>query len=63
MFKNKQRNVIDSVSVDLAIRENKIEVFPFVLDIDRYKVAIGGLHNLDMSFDYHVRSLNPRSAF
>ena len=41
MFKNKKRNMIDSISVDLAIKDNKIEVFPFLVEMDRYKVAVG----------------------
>ena len=31
MFKNKKRNMIDSIAVDLAIHDNKIEVFPFLV--------------------------------
>ncbi|MCC8087948.1 MAG: AsmA family protein [Rikenellaceae bacterium] len=54
MFKNKERNLIDYISVDLSIEDNKIEIFPFMVELDRYKLAVGGTHNLDMSFDYHV---------
>ncbi|GHT30460.1 hypothetical protein AGMMS49574_10200 [Bacteroidia bacterium] len=56
-FKNKNRNEIDSISVDLAIRNKKIEIFPFLFEMDRYRVAVGGTHNLDMTFDYHVSVL------
>lgn len=63
MFKNKKRNVIDSISVDLAIKDNKIEVFPFLVEIDRYKVAVGGTHNLDMTFNYHVSVLKSPVPF
>ena len=56
-FKNKVRNEIDSISVDLAIRNNKIEIFPFLLEVDRYRAAVGGTHNLDMTFDYHISVL------
>lgn len=63
MFKNKQRNKIDQISVDLAIRDNKIEVFPFLLEMDRYRVAVGGTHNLDMTFNYHVSVLKSPVPF
>ncbi|WP_102406065.1 AsmA-like C-terminal region-containing protein [Parabacteroides bouchesdurhonensis] len=63
MFKNKKRNMIDSISVDLAIRDNKIEVFPFLVEMDRYKVAVGGTHNLDMTFDYHISVLKSPVPF
>lgn len=63
MFKNKQRNMIDSIAVDLAIHDNKIEVFPFLVEMDRYKVAVGGTHNLDMTFDYHLSVLKSPVPF
>lgn len=63
MFKNKERNQIDNISVDLAIKDNKIEVFPFLLEMDRYRVAVGGTHNLDMTFDYHLSVLKSPVPF
>lgn len=63
MFKNKKRNMIDSIAVDLAIHNNKIEVFPFLVEMDRYKVAVGGTHNLDMTFDYHLSVLKSPVPF
>ncbi|MDR0725590.1 MAG: AsmA family protein [Prevotellaceae bacterium] len=56
-FKNKKRNIIDSISVDLSLADGMISVFPFVLSIDRYIAAIGGTQNLDMSFQYHISIL------
>jgi hypothetical protein len=56
-FKNKKRNIIDSISVDMALEDGIILVFPFVLSIDRYVAAIGGTQNLDMSFQYHISIL------
>jgi hypothetical protein len=56
-FKNKNRNIIDSISVDMMLEDGKISVFPFVLSIDRYVAAVGGTQNLDMSFQYHISIL------
>lgn len=63
MFKNKKRNVIDSIAVDFVIKNGVIEIFPFMLEMDRYKVAIGGEHNIDMSFKYHVSLLKSPLPF
>jgi len=63
MFKNKKKNVIDNISVDLVVRENKIEIYPFLLEMDRYRVAVGGTHNLDMTFNYHVSVLKSPVPF
>ncbi|MDH6535301.1 hypothetical protein M2101_001984 [Parabacteroides sp. PM5-20] len=63
MFKNKEKNRIDSISVDLAIKDNKIDIYPFLIEIDRYRVAVGGTHKLDMNFDYHVSVLKSPVPF
>ncbi|MDF9829749.1 AsmA-like C-terminal region-containing protein [Parabacteroides sp. PF5-6] len=63
MFKNKEKNVIDNISVDLVVKENKIQIFPFLLEMDRYRVAVGGTHNLDMTFNYHVSVLKSPVPF
>ncbi len=63
MFKNKKRNIIDSISVDLVVKENKLEVYPFLVEMDRYRVAVGGEHNIDMTFDYHLSVLKSPVPF
>ncbi|MEG1586712.1 MAG: AsmA-like C-terminal region-containing protein, partial [Bacteroidales bacterium] len=62
-FKNKERNVIDSVSVDVLVRNGQIEIYPFRITMDRYIAAVGGKHNLDMSFNYHVSLLQSPIPF
>lgn len=63
MFKNKKKNLIDSISVDLMVKNGVIEIFPFLAEVDRYKVAIGGQHNIDMTFNYHVSLLKSPLPF
>ena len=40
MFKNKKRNVFDSISVNLTVQDGNVTVYPFLLQIDRYKAAV-----------------------
>jgi hypothetical protein len=54
MFNKKTRNNIDSLSVEFTIFKNEIDIYPFIIGIDKYKAVISGRHNLDMSFDYNV---------
>lgn len=56
-FKNKKRNLIDNIAVELLIKDNRIEVFPFLMTMDRYTAAISGTHNFDMNFLYHISVL------
>ncbi len=62
-FKNKDKNVIDSVSVDLLVNKGQIEIFPFLIRMDRYLAAVGGKHNIDMTYDYHVSLLDSPIPF
>lgn len=63
MFKNKKRNLIDSISVDLTVKDGTIDIFPFMIEIDRYKAAVGGQHNIDMTFNYHISILKSPLPF
>lgn len=63
MFKNKKRNLIDKISIEMLIRDNQIEMFPFIMQIDRYKTAISGVHKLDMNFNYHISVLKSPLPF
>ncbi|MDD3108504.1 MAG: AsmA-like C-terminal region-containing protein [Alistipes sp.] len=62
-FKNRQRNMIDRISVNMLVRDNQIELFPFVVEMDRYKAAVSGVHKLDMSFRYHISVLRSPIPF
>lgn len=54
MFKNKKENVIDTVSLNVLIENGKVEILPFVANVDRYRAVIGGTQDFDMNLDYHV---------
>ncbi len=63
MFKNKKRNMIDSISVEMIMEDSKIMIFPFLVSIDRYQAGVGGTQNLDMTFDYHITVLKSPLPF
>lgn len=63
MFKNKKRNVFDSISVNLTVQDGNVTVYPFLLQIDRYKAAVGGTQGLDMNFNYHISILKSPLPF
>lgn len=54
MFKNKDSWQIDSMTVEGIVSDSKLEIFPFVLKVDRYTLALSGIQNLDTSFKYHI---------
>ena len=62
-FKDRESGSIDRMSVEGMIRDNMLEVFPFILKIDRYTLAMSGIQNLDMSFKYHISVLDSPIPF
>ena len=63
MFKNKEENKIDKISVEFLMQNKTIEVLPAKVVIDRYKFAIGGKHKLDMTYDYQFSILKSPLPF
>lgn len=53
-FSKKAINKVDSLSAEFTVFKNEVDVYPFLIVIDKYKAVVAGRHNLDMSFDYHI---------
>lgn len=59
MFNKKTQNKIDSLSTEITIFRNEVDVYPFLISIDKYQAIISGRHNLDMTYDYNISLLKP----
>ena len=59
MFSKKTENKVDSISAEMTLYKKEIDIYPFCVSIDNYMVALGGRHNLDMTFNYDVNVLSP----
>ena len=57
VFKNKSGAYVDEMHVTGMVRDNVMEVFPFVMGVDRYTLAASGLQHLDESFNYHLSTI------
>ncbi len=53
-FSKKAENRVDSLSAEFTIFREEIDVYPFLIVMDRYKAVVAGRHNFDLSFDYHI---------
>lgn len=63
LFKNKERNVIDEMTVELLIEDSQMELYPFMFDVDRYRLGVLGSNDLDMNFRYHISVLKSPIPF
>ena len=57
MFKNKNGAYVEEMGVTGMVRENVLQVFPFVMGVDRYTLALSGNQHLDESFSYHLSAI------
>lgn len=57
MFKDKNIGHIQDMYVDAVIGDNKVEVYPFVLGVDKYKVALAGTQGFNGSMRYNISIL------
>lgn len=54
MFRKKTENIVDSVSVEMTLFRDEVDLYPFLIVMDKYKAVISGRHNMDNSFNYHI---------
>lgn len=63
MFKHKNRFVVDHMDVALMVRDSRLDLFPFVFDIDRYRIGVSGSNDLKFNLDYHIAVLKSPLPF
>ncbi|MDE6099108.1 MAG: hypothetical protein K2G24_09495 [Muribaculaceae bacterium] len=63
MFKNKQNNIIKHMSVEMVVDSSMMQIYPFVFDLDRYRLGVQGYNDLDMNFNYHIAVLKSPLPF
>lgn len=62
-FKRKDHNMIDSMSVELAIHDSRLDLYPFMFNFDRYKLGVSGGNTFNGDYDYHVAVLKSPLPF
>lgn len=63
MFKDKNRSTIDHLSVEIVVDNGIMNLYPFIVDVDRYKLGIMGRNNMDFDLDYHIAVLKSPVPF
>ncbi len=50
----KTENRIDSINAEITVFRDEVDVYPLMITMGRYQGILGGRHNLDMTYDYHM---------
>ncbi|MDR0368911.1 MAG: hypothetical protein LBH82_07235 [Bacteroidales bacterium] len=53
-FKKKTQNIVDSISVELTVFRNEVELFPFMISMDKYKAILQGLYTINGAGKYNI---------
>jgi len=59
MFKNKTENKIDSMDMQLTVFKKEVDLYPFLIHMDKYKAVVSGRYNLDNRYNAHIETLAP----
>ena len=57
LFKNKRKGEIKELMIEGKIKDSSLEIFPFILKLDRYTLGLSGIQNMDMSYKHHISVL------
>lgn len=63
LFKNKNHNMIDSMTVEAVVDNSQLQMFPFIFNFDRYRLGVMGHNDMAMNFNYHVAILKSPLPF
>lgn len=63
MFKDKKRNMIDHLNIEMTVSDGILNLYPFIVNIDRYKLGVMGYNDLDFNLNYHIAVLKSPIPF
>lgn len=59
LFNKKTENKVDSMSLELTLFRNEVELFPFLIQMDKYQAVVQGRYDLTPHYDAHIETLAP----
>lgn len=62
-FKDKEKNMIDHMAVEVVVENSTLELYPFMFDIDRYRLGVMGHNDMAMNMNYHISVLKSPIPF
>lgn len=63
LFKDKKRNMIDHMEVEAVVENNAVTLYPFIFNIDRYRLGVMGHNDMAMNLNYHISVLKSPIPF
>lgn len=56
LMSRKAQNKIDDLNIEMQVLREKVDLYPFLIHMDKYQAVIGGRHNINKGLDcrYHI---------
>lgn len=54
LFKDKNKIRVGKVNINGLVSGSRVEIFPFVINVDRYSLGLSGVQNFDNPYDYRL---------
>ncbi|MGN0186971.1 MAG: AsmA family protein [Paludibacteraceae bacterium] len=59
LFSRKTKNLVDSISVEATVFRDEVDLYPFVMSMDKYSAVVGGRYDLANNYNAHIETLSP----
>lgn len=59
LFNRKTKNLVDSISVEATVFRDEVDLYPFVMSMDKYSAVVGGRYDLANNYNAHIETLSP----
>lgn len=63
LFRDKNKNMIDSITAQVLVEDNTLKIYPFEFKFDRYRLGVMGWMNLEDQYEYHIGVLKSPIPF
>jgi hypothetical protein len=59
LFSRKTKNLVDSLSVEMTVYKNEVDLYPFVISMGNYSAVVAGRYDLSQNYNAHIETLSP----
>jgi hypothetical protein len=59
LFSRKTKNLVDSLSVEMTVFRNEVDLYPFIISMDNYSAVVSGRYDLSQNYNAHIETLSP----
>lgn len=59
LFSRKTKNLVDSISAEATVFRNEVDIYPFMMSMDKYSAIVAGRYDLSQNYNAHIETVTP----